>query len=292
MLHADLCSLFYGGVTVLTGPVVGKVTETSAIVLLEVEFEAPVSCVATDALTGKRVEMLCFMKSKQPHAFRLDGLEPARHYDARARAEFVARRTWLLRRSSRGTACHERSSRSSRPQVRFDGIEHPELRRGSFTTCALLSSELDALERDPNLAKAMDARESKLGPPARADAGGSLACPYQRKFKLLAVSRDAPFPDFEECPLAPPVEARSAASVVFFPRGVETRPSEAPRGAAPRRGSKPAPDGGAATRPLTAAPRRPGRATTTCPRGGRSGRRTSKPRRATARGCRISAARA
>ena len=57
-IRADICSLFFGGVKVTVGPVIGLVTESTAIILLEVEWEAPVGCVVTDALSGERMTIL------------------------------------------------------------------------------------------------------------------------------------------------------------------------------------------------------------------------------------------
>ena len=104
-IRADICSLFFGGVKVTVGPVIGLVTESTAIILLEVEWEAPVGCVVTDALSGERMTILNHLPKLRPHAFRVEGLKPHRHY-----------------------------------HVRFDGVEDPEKRRGSFTTCASLAA--------------------------------------------------------------------------------------------------------------------------------------------------------
>jgi hypothetical protein len=104
-IRADICSLFFGGVKVTVGPVIGLVTESTAIILLEVEWEAPVGCVITDALSGERMTILNHLPKLRPHAFRVEGLKPHRHY-----------------------------------HVRFDGVEDPEKRRGSFTTCASLAA--------------------------------------------------------------------------------------------------------------------------------------------------------
>ena len=89
----------------MVGPVSGLVTESTAIILLEVEWEAPVGCVVTDALSGERMTILNHLPKLRPHAFRVEGLKPHRHY-----------------------------------HVRFDGVEDPEKRRGSFTTCASLAA--------------------------------------------------------------------------------------------------------------------------------------------------------
>ena len=80
-------------------------TESTAIILLEVEWEAPVGCVITDALSGERMTILNHLPKLRPHAFRVEGLKPHRHY-----------------------------------HVRFDGVEDPEKERGSFTTCASLAA--------------------------------------------------------------------------------------------------------------------------------------------------------
>ena len=79
----------------------------------------------------------------RPHAFRVEGLKPHRHY-----------------------------------HVRFDGVEDPEKRRGSFTTCASL-----AAPRRPQPGDDVDG------------CGGSLTAPYQKSFRGLCLSRDTPATD-------------------------------------------------------------------------------------------------
>lgn len=51
-MAAEAVRVEYVGATVVLGPVVGRVTQGSAVVLVEVGSPAPVSCVLTDAATG------------------------------------------------------------------------------------------------------------------------------------------------------------------------------------------------------------------------------------------------
>ena len=127
----------------MVGPVIGLVTESTAIILLEVEWEAPVGCVVTDALSGERITLLNHLPKLRPHAFRVEGLKPHRHY-----------------------------------HVRFDGVEDPEKRRGSFTTCASL-----AAPKRPQPGDDVDG------------CGGTLTMPYQKSFRGLCLSRDTPATD-------------------------------------------------------------------------------------------------
>ena len=70
-----LLAVFWG-VKVTVGPVIGLVTESTAIILLEVEWEAPVGCVVTDALSGERMTILNHLPKLRPHAFRVEGCVP------------------------------------------------------------------------------------------------------------------------------------------------------------------------------------------------------------------------
>ncbi|KAH8059012.1 hypothetical protein JL722_5560 [Aureococcus anophagefferens] len=81
--------------------------------------------------------------------------------------------------------------------VHFDGIEDPKYRTGSFTTPARIN--------DPAQAEETTSEEgSKYGGAQVGDGGGSLRTPWQRKFRVMALARDAPYPDHENCVLAPP----------------------------------------------------------------------------------------
>jgi len=81
--------------------------------------------------------------------------------------------------------------------VHFDGIEDPKYRTGSFTTPARIN--------DPAQAEETTSEEgSKYGGAQVGDGGGSLRTPWQRKFRVVALARDAPYPDHENCVLAPP----------------------------------------------------------------------------------------
>ncbi len=64
----------------LLGPVVGRVTSTSAIVLLEVEKPGLVTCVLTDVLTRKKFTFMQPLRPRRPHAFTCTGLVPERRY--------------------------------------------------------------------------------------------------------------------------------------------------------------------------------------------------------------------
>lgn len=169
--EADICSLFYNGVKCLLGPIIGLVTESTAIVLIEVAYKAPVACVVTEVLTGKEHKQITYLGEKRPHAFSFEGLTPARHYT-----------------------------------VHFTGIEYAQLRRGQFCTPALMS--------DPERAAAAagaEAAKTGYAPANTGDGGGSAALPWQRKFRIVALAQDAPYPDHEQGPLAPPIVGFNAA---------------------------------------------------------------------------------
>lgn len=50
---AEAVTIAFAGAAVVLGPVVGRVTQRSAVILVEVGCAAAVGCVLTDAVTGK-----------------------------------------------------------------------------------------------------------------------------------------------------------------------------------------------------------------------------------------------
>ena len=101
-VHAAVRGAHYERVRALVGPVVGKVEAHSAVVLLEVDCEAPITCVATDTLRGSFVEQKRLLPARRPRVFLLEGLRAGTHY-----------------------------------AVHFEGLSDGEIRRGSFRTPAL-----------------------------------------------------------------------------------------------------------------------------------------------------------
>lgn len=97
---AKVIGQFFEEVRVVVGPVIGTVTATSAVVLVEVDSSAPVAAVLTDTLSGAQVRQLRLLPKSRPYAFGFEGLEPARHYS-----------------------------------LRLEGVENADSRRGGFTTC-------------------------------------------------------------------------------------------------------------------------------------------------------------
>jgi hypothetical protein len=97
---AKVIGQFFEEVRVVVGPVIGTVTATSAVVLVEVDSSAPVAVVLTDTLSGAQVRQLRLLPKSRPYAFGFEGLEPARHYS-----------------------------------LRLEGVENADSRRGGFTTC-------------------------------------------------------------------------------------------------------------------------------------------------------------
>jgi hypothetical protein len=64
----------------LVGPIVGKVTSTTAVVLLEVERAAIITCVLTDVLSRQVLRFPQNMPGRRPKAFVATGLRPERRY--------------------------------------------------------------------------------------------------------------------------------------------------------------------------------------------------------------------
>ena len=64
----------------LIGPVIGKVTDTTAVIMLEVEEPAVVTCILTDVLTRAAFKFVQVMPARRPKAFVASGLLPERRY--------------------------------------------------------------------------------------------------------------------------------------------------------------------------------------------------------------------
>ena len=60
---------------VITGPIVGKVTHRSAVILLEVDRRAMVTCTAYDCSSGIRHVIRQWLDAVKPKTFRFDGLD-------------------------------------------------------------------------------------------------------------------------------------------------------------------------------------------------------------------------
>jgi len=98
-IEAQLVGQYFARVGCLCGPVIGKVTSKSAIILIEVDHEAPISCMVADVISGAVLRTTKLLPARQPYAFVFDGLESDRHYT-----------------------------------VRFEGFVNADDRMGSFTT--------------------------------------------------------------------------------------------------------------------------------------------------------------
>jgi hypothetical protein len=96
---AKIIGHYFEEVNVIVGPIVGKVTSHSAVVLLEVDAQAPVTAILVDSLSGAERRQLRLLPSRRPFPFYFEGLVPARHY-----------------------------------VLHFEGVENADSRFGSFTT--------------------------------------------------------------------------------------------------------------------------------------------------------------
>ena len=65
---------------VLTGPVIGTVTDTTAAVLLEVDERATITCVLSDAKGSPQLRTTMTLAAQEPGAFALTGLTPDTKY--------------------------------------------------------------------------------------------------------------------------------------------------------------------------------------------------------------------
>ncbi len=98
-VQARLVGQYFARVGCVLGPVIGRVTNNSAVILVEVNGEAPVTCMVCDVLSGAVLRITKLLKSGFPFAFVFDGLEEDRNY-----------------------------------VVRFEGFLNADSRMGSFTT--------------------------------------------------------------------------------------------------------------------------------------------------------------
>jgi hypothetical protein len=69
-----LLGQYDGSVRVMLGPIVGLVTQHSAVILLEVAEDGPVSCVLTDSVSGEQTRSQQLMTGRHPHSFRFTTL--------------------------------------------------------------------------------------------------------------------------------------------------------------------------------------------------------------------------
>eukprot|EP00941_MAST-03F_sp_MAST-3F-sp1_P003426 g3426.t1 len=69
--------------TLLIGPVIGKVTTTTAVVMLEVDCESDITCVIRDDITGEEKEKMIEMPERRPRGFFFKELNPGRLYHVR-----------------------------------------------------------------------------------------------------------------------------------------------------------------------------------------------------------------
>lgn len=65
----------------LVGPIIGKVTSTTAIIVLEVEEPAVITCVLTDILSREVYKFVQMMPARRPKAFVARDLRPERRYE-------------------------------------------------------------------------------------------------------------------------------------------------------------------------------------------------------------------
>ena len=98
-INAQLVGQYFARVGCICGPIIGKVTENSAIILIEVSNEAPITCMVADVLSGAVLRNTKLLPARKPFAFVFDGLESDRYY-----------------------------------VVRFEGFVNADDRMGSFTT--------------------------------------------------------------------------------------------------------------------------------------------------------------
>eukprot|EP00752_Nemacystus_decipiens_P010481 g9338.t1 len=96
---AEAVTVTFVGATVVLGPVVGRVTQRSAVVLVEVGSTAAVGCALTDGVTGRQHRQVRLLSPGHPYAFFFETLEEGRHYT-----------------------------------IFLDGVENADARTGAFTT--------------------------------------------------------------------------------------------------------------------------------------------------------------
>ena len=65
---------------VLLGPVIGKVTETTAIIMIEMDCDAKISCTLTDIFSGRQHSASVEASGRRPCTLQFSGLDPGRRY--------------------------------------------------------------------------------------------------------------------------------------------------------------------------------------------------------------------
>ncbi|CAM9986285.1 unnamed protein product [Scytosiphon promiscuus] len=98
-VEAEAVTIAFVGAAVVLGPVVGRVTQRSAVVLLEVGSTAAVGCVLTDGITGGQHRQVRLLYPGRPHVFFFETLEENRPYS-----------------------------------IFLDGVDNADARTGAFTT--------------------------------------------------------------------------------------------------------------------------------------------------------------
>ncbi|CAM9716486.1 unnamed protein product, partial [Phaeothamnion confervicola] len=85
---AALLGPFSAGTRVLLGPVIGRVTQHTAIVLVEIDADAAVACCLTNPIAdngsgggGGICEQMRLLQGRRPYAFYFDALRPGTHYE-------------------------------------------------------------------------------------------------------------------------------------------------------------------------------------------------------------------
>jgi hypothetical protein len=101
-ITAQLTGVFKADARVVVGPVIGRVTQCTAVVLLEVNCTAAVVCVLQDAVTGAVHKQARALRSSRAYAFHFTALAPHTCYT-----------------------------------VVIEGVSNAEVRRGCFTTLPL-----------------------------------------------------------------------------------------------------------------------------------------------------------
>ncbi|CAM9913381.1 unnamed protein product, partial [Choristocarpus tenellus] len=130
----------YKGARVVLGPIVGRVTRGTAVVLVELAGEAALGCVLTDSLTGAQHRQVRILQPARPHAFYFDTLETHRHYtiklegvvNALARTgAFTTLSAWIDHRAPLALL----SAEQGRPQAQGDGTQIHQGGGGNSAEC-------------------------------------------------------------------------------------------------------------------------------------------------------------
>lgn len=82
-IHRQYVRPYLKAVTAVLGPIIGEVTCKTAVVLLEVDVEAPVTCVASDTLSGRQHKVTRRMVAGRPCSFVFNTLEANHNYEVR-----------------------------------------------------------------------------------------------------------------------------------------------------------------------------------------------------------------